>query len=212
MSRAPRWCTPTMAKKEIKIQGAGEFALLRTRFHHRRKDGNFHAEGGDRGGLRFVGRVDDEGSGEVGVQFGDAEGCGLVAELGEHFVGGAFEGFSADDGTNGENFFLVCAQMVPDMRDGENRADADQRVAGADDDAVGSGDGFEDARCGPRGFDAGEADATDDGFCAALDEIFLKMQGALVRIDDGGNGIVGHREDAGFHSQRGANGFGGLRQ
>ena len=62
--------------------GAGEFALLRTRFHYRREDDDLHAEGGDRGGLRFVGRVDDEGSGEVGVEFGDTDGCGRVAELG----------------------------------------------------------------------------------------------------------------------------------
>ena len=52
-------------------KGAGEFALLRARFHDGRKDGDFQAEGGDWGGLRFVGGVDDEGSGEVGVKFGD---------------------------------------------------------------------------------------------------------------------------------------------
>ena len=37
-----------------------------------------------------VGGVDDEGAGEVGVEFGDSESGWFVAELGEHFVGGAF--------------------------------------------------------------------------------------------------------------------------
>src|SRR6266850_8414612 len=106
------------AQRAAPLQGqerAGEFALLRTRLHYRRKDGNFHAEGGDRGGLRFVGRVDDEGSGEVGVEFGDAESCGLVAELGEHFVGWAFKRFAADDGANSEDFFFVLAQVDANM-------------------------------------------------------------------------------------------------
>src|SRR6266404_6166452 len=113
--------------------GAGEFALLRTRFHYRREDDDLHTEGGDRGGLRFIHGVNDEGAGEVRVEFGDAEGCGVVAELSEHLVGGALEGFSADDGADGEDFLFVRAQMLANTWDGENRADADERIAGADD-------------------------------------------------------------------------------
>lgn len=72
-------------------KGAGEFALLEARFHDGREDCHFHAEGGDGGGLRLIRGIDDEGAGEIGVEFGDAEGRGVVAELGEHFVGWAFE-------------------------------------------------------------------------------------------------------------------------
>src|SRR5258708_6754097 len=100
------------------------------------------AAGGDGGGLGFVGGIDDEGGGEVGVEFGDAEGSGFVAELGEHFVGRAFQGFAADDGTDGDYFLLLGAQFVVDLRDGQDRADADERVAGADEDAVSFAEGF----------------------------------------------------------------------
>ena len=68
-----------------------------------------HAERGDGGGLGFVDGIDDEGAGEIGVEFGYAEGCGVMAELGEHFVGGAFQRFTADDGANGEYFLFVRA-------------------------------------------------------------------------------------------------------
>src|SRR6266478_4550124 len=67
-------------------KGAGEIALLRACFHHGGKDRYFYTEGSDGGGLRFVGGVDDESSGELGVKFRDTDGCGRVAELGEHLV------------------------------------------------------------------------------------------------------------------------------
>lgn len=75
--------------------------------------------------MGFVGGVDDESAGEVGVEFGDAEGSRRVAELGKHFVGGAFQGFAADDRTDGGHFFFVSAEFIADLRDGKNRADAD---------------------------------------------------------------------------------------
>src|SRR5260370_4942891 len=147
---SPR-AVPSRAQHDAPLKGeygAGEIAFLGARLHDGRKNNNFNAEGGDRGGLRFVGGVDDEGGGEVGVEFGYAEGSGSVAELGEHFVRGAFEGFAADDRAHGENFFFVSAQLVADLRDGENRADADQRIAGADEDAIGVANGIEDAGSG----------------------------------------------------------------
>ena len=59
-----------------------------------------------------------------------------------------------------------------------------------------------------RRFHAFEANAAHDRFGAAFHEIFLKMQCAFARVDDGGDGLVGHREDARLHSERGANRFG----
>src|SRR6266705_5793709 len=144
---SPR-AVPSRAEHDAPLKGeygAGEFAFLGEGFHHGGKNHNFHAEGGDGGGLGFVGGVDDEGASEVGVEFGDTEGGRIVTELGEHFIGGAFEGLAADDRTDGENFSFVSAQLVADLRDGENRADTDQRIAGADEDAIGVANGFEDA-------------------------------------------------------------------
>ena len=72
-------------------EGAGEIAFLGERFHYGWEDRDFHAERGDRGGLRFIRRIDDESVGEIGVESGDAKGGRVVAKLGEHFVGGAFK-------------------------------------------------------------------------------------------------------------------------
>ena len=163
---------------------------MRPCFHHGRQNYNFHAEGGYRGGLGLIGGVDDKRAGEVGVEFGYAEGGGFVAELGEHFVGGAFQGFAADNGTDGENFFLVSAEMAADLGHGENWADANQRIAGADQDAVGMANGFDDAGSRKRGFDICKPNAFHDWFGAALYQIFLKMKRALVRIDNSGDRIV----------------------
>ena len=118
--------------------------------------------------MRLIGWIDHKRAGEVGIESGDAEGRRIVAEVKEHFVGGALQGFAADDGTDGENFFLVSAKLIADLRHGENRTDANQGIAGANEDAVCCMNGFEDAGGGMRGFHACEADATDDGFGAAL--------------------------------------------
>src|SRR6267143_2543631 len=77
------------ACRVLKIEyGAGEFAFLYEGCHDGGEDGNFHTESGAGRGSGFVGGVNGEGAGEVGVEFGDAEGGGIVAELGEHFVRG----------------------------------------------------------------------------------------------------------------------------
>src|SRR5712692_9295554 len=57
----------------LKVEyGAGEFALLWARFHDGWQNYNFHAERGNRGGLRSIGWIDHEGAGEIGVEFGYA--------------------------------------------------------------------------------------------------------------------------------------------
>lgn len=91
---------------------------MRERFHHGRKDGDFHVEGGDCRSLGFIGGIDDEGGGEGGVEFCYADGGRCMAELGEHFVGGAFEGLAGDDGADGEDFLLMRLQLLADAGDG----------------------------------------------------------------------------------------------
>ena len=149
-----------------------------------------HTEGGDGRGLGFVSRIDNERAREVCVQFGHTERGRIVAELSEHFVGWAFEGFASDDGTDGEYFSFVGAEFIANLKHSENRTNTDQRIAGADQDAVGITNRLESAGSGTRGFHTCETNSLHDGFGAALDEIFLEMQRAFARIDDRGNGTV----------------------
>jgi len=171
-----------------------------------------HAEGADGIGLGGVAAVDDEGAGEIGVEFGDGGGRGPGTDLDEHLVGGTFQGFAADDGADRDYAFFAGAELFADTRHGENRADADERIAGADDDAAGVADGFEDAGSGMRVFDADEMDGADAGLGAVFDEIFLKVHVPIASLDDGGNGLVGHGEDAGFDAESVTNGVSGLGQ
>jgi hypothetical protein len=55
-------------------------------------------------------------------------------------------------------------------------------------------------------------DAADSRLGAMLDEIFLKMHVAVARLDDGGNGMVGHGQDARFHAEGVTDGIGDLRE
>lgn len=68
----------------------GQAALLHDRFHYGGNDDRLETQGRDGCGLGFVLGVDYEGARELGVEFGYARGGGVVAELSEHFVGGAF--------------------------------------------------------------------------------------------------------------------------
>src|SRR5262249_23379048 len=89
---------------------------------------------------------------------------------------------------------------------------ADQRVAGADDDGVGTQDGFADSGSGFRRVDVFETDAVDLRLGAAFDQVFLKMHLAFI-CDDRGRGVgVGHRQDARFDSERRSHAFGDLRK
>ena len=72
------------------------------------------------------------------------------------------------------------AELVADFGNGKNRADADERIAGADEDAVGFTNGFEDAWGGKRGLHTGKANSFHDRFGAALYQILLKMEWAFV--------------------------------
>src|SRR5260370_8259725 len=71
---SPR-AVPSRAQHDAPLKGeygAGEIAFLGARFHDGRKNNNFNAEGGDRGGLRFVDGVADEDRGEVASNVADA--------------------------------------------------------------------------------------------------------------------------------------------
>src|SRR6058998_1641925 len=106
-------------------QRAGELALLRKRLHYCREDGDLHTERGNRSDLHPVSRIDNESAGEIGVEFCDAQ-CGwLVTKLSKHFVGRTLQRFPADDWTNRRNFFSSRSQQLTDIRNGENRPDAD---------------------------------------------------------------------------------------
>ena len=96
--------------------------------------------------------------------------------------------------------FSLRAELVADLGDREDWADANQGIAGADEDAVCIANDFEHTWGGLRGFHAGKANSFHDRFGATLHQVFLKMERAFVRVDDGWDGTVGHGEDAGLHA------------
>jgi len=171
-----------------------------------------HAEGADRGSLGGIAAVDDERAGEIGVELSDGGGGGAAAKLDKHFVRRTFERLAADDGADGDDTFSASAQLFTDTGHGKDRTDADERIAGADDDAVCVADSFEDPGSWMRVLDALEMDRADTGLGAVLDEIFLKMHATVAGLDDGGEGLIGHRKNAGFHAESMTDGIGGLRE
>jgi len=111
-SRGAACCAPT--KETRGIGGRWRACVFALAFLSRLAESLLSCERGDRGGLFSIGWVDDEGAGEIGIQFSDAQGCRFVAELGEHFVGRALQRFAGDNGTDGENFFFLGAQLIAD--------------------------------------------------------------------------------------------------
>src|SRR5437016_7522570 len=135
-----------------------------------------------------------------------------MAQLNEHFVGRAFERLARNDGTYGKNVCLANPQLLADARNGQDRPDADQRVARTDNDTAGFADGFEHARGRVRRPDSFETDALDDGLGAPLYQIFLEVQLAFVRFDDGWHRVIRHRKNTRPHTERSSNQLHRLRE
>src|ERR1700688_519879 len=106
----------------------------------------------------------------------------MVAELREHLVGRSLQRFATHDGANGDDLLLASAQCFADARHGENWADADERIAGADDDSSGVPNGLEYSGCGARGVGACKTNAAHEGLGAPLHQILLEMQSSLVCV------------------------------
>src|ERR1700730_16213445 len=98
-----------------------------------------------------------------------------MAHLYKHLVGGSFQGVSANDRAYGDDILPARPQGVPYPRHGENRTDADQRITGANHNALSAADRLQNIRCRSRILYALELDPTNDGFGVPFDQVFLKM-------------------------------------
>src|SRR5262245_530800 len=160
----------------------------------------------------FVLNVENEYVGDVGIEPRDLRRRDLHAEIGEHSVSGAFERRAADDGADGGHRRFRAFEQIAHPRDGQDRANADQRVAGTDDDGVGTQDGLGDSGGGFRRFDVFETYAGDLRLGASFDQVFLEMHLAFGGDDSRGRVCVGHRQDARFDAERFSQPFGNLRK
>ena len=111
---------------------------------------NAHPEGLDAGPFVLVDPVDDHPVHQARVHPGHARGRDLVAERGEHPVRRTLERPSADDRADGH---LRGARTRPGPPlipgQGQDRADAHDRVRGTEDDGVGTGDRRKHRSVGP---------------------------------------------------------------
>src|SRR5580700_6193685 len=103
-----------------------------------------------------------------------------MAHLSKHLVRGSFQGFSANNRAYGDDILPARSQGVPYIRHGENRTDADQRITGANDNALSMADRLQDFRCRSRRLGTLELDPANDGFGVPFDEVFLKMKPAFA--------------------------------
>ena len=173
---------------------------------------DLHSQTFDFGLRRLVLNVEDEDVGEIGIEPRDLRRRDFHAEIGEHFVGGAFERCAADNRADSHHRRFRAFEQTAYTGHGKDRADADQRVAGAYDDGVGTQDGFGDSGGGFRRFDVFETDAGDLRLGATFDQVFLKMHLAFGGDDRRGRVGVGHRQDARFDAERRSQPFGDLRK
>src|SRR5207245_6229405 len=90
-----------------------------------------------------------------------------------------------------------------DLADGEDRPDADERVARADDDQLGLLDRLDRARRGPGRVLPLEAHAVDVVPVAAGDEPLLERERARGRVDPGAQEVVGRGQERRLDPKRG---------
>src|ERR1700682_3667524 len=103
-----------------------------------------------------------------------------MAHLHEHFIRRSLQRFSADDRAYGDDIVPARSQRVPYTRDGEDWADADQRITGADHDAFSRTDRLQHVRCWPRRLYAIKLDPTNARFGMSFDQVFLKNKPAFT--------------------------------
>ena len=143
-----------------------------------------------------VGLVDHEGAGERGVEAGDADDAGLVAQLDEQAVGRALERGAGDDRRHGDDVVAAGGHGVAHAGHGEHRADRHDRVRRGDHDDVGAGDGVEHARArAGRRRRPSKRTADDRHVVVALHEVLLEAD-----LDGRRRAVVG---DGDHGAQRG---------
>ena len=162
--------------------------------------------------FRGVAAIDDECTYKVRVQFSDSRGGRAAAELREHLVARALQRLAADDRGDCVNTLLARAELLADARNREDRPNADERIARTNDDPLRVANRFEDSGRRVRVLSILKVDGANAGDRVVLDEVFLKVHAPFAGFDDGGDGLIGHRQDSGFNTQRVTNGLGRLRE
>ena len=98
---------------------------------------------------------------------------------------------------------LVCLQSLEDARNGEDRANAGDGIAGREQHDCGRHDGIDHARSGFGLIRSGETNRIDRILIPALHEIFLEAQLADGRVDPGFHAGIAHGENARLHAHPG---------
>src|SRR5215472_11943953 len=84
----------------------------------------------------------------------------------------------------------------------ENWPDADQRIARANHDATGLLERFENARRRACALDSLKRDGLNPRLCPSLDQVLLKVEAPLARMNHCRHGFVAHRNNGAPNAQR----------
>ena len=135
--------------------------------------------------------VDDEHVDEPLVAGGDAAWLRAACQALEHPVGGTLQGAATDDRADCDTRHAPPLERGPDVRDGEDRPDRDERIAGGDHDHIGGLDRVEHTGRGHCRRLPVEAHPVDVVAVLTRDEPLLEGERAGRRIDPRPERIVG---------------------
>ncbi len=128
--------------------------------------------------------------------------AGPAGEAGEHSGGGPANGLAADQRTDRNGGSAPLLERLADSRDGEDRADADERVARRDRDQVGPGKGLEHPRRGPRILGALEAHGIHLVTVLPADEPLLEREVAGRGLEPRAQPVVGRGQQRRHEPER----------
>src|SRR6185437_9094761 len=162
--------------------------------HQRAGDERLHTAFHNRFGIVSIGLVQDERTDQALVTARYLAGSRPACEALEHLRGRAFDSAAADQGTDGDDALAPAFQRRSDLADGDDRADADERVARRDRDQLGRFERLDHSRRRPGLSRALVDDLVDAVPVSPGDEPFLELELAGGRPDPGPQPVVGRRQ------------------
>ena len=130
-----------------------------------------------------------------------------MAEAGQHPRRRTLDGLAADDGADGDAARAAGGHGLAQAGDGEDGADAEEGVAGREDEPLRVADGIGHAGGGNGLLRARETQARDLGRGGEAHHVVLEGELAVRRAHDGGDACVGGGQDGRVHAE-GARQFG----
>ena len=118
------------------------------------------------------------------------------SESTHHAVSRAFDSAPADQGRDADDRCSGLAHRTSHAGQGENRTDADEGIAGRDQDQIGTRDGFQNTGGGFRGTNSGVSDFQHVAAGPVAHEVLLKCEFSLGCVDDGPHTVVAHGPDS----------------